>query len=238
MLTKIDVQNYIQSKSNSWAPSTLRSEQARLRSCLDLINKGPEALYEVGSKLYGAYTLKTLFIRAGEVYSFCYPAAVNPFKAFMLANTRLFKYVYNKEILEVSYEEACSRIADIKSTAIRELANFMLHTGLRADEVIRYKDDGLITGKGGKPRKVLTLQGLQYPRNHGISYSQLHKALAEVNLKPHTLRKLYASKLAAAGLKGADLMSLMGWSSIQTASLYIQPKEEASLRQQLESIFK
>lgn len=204
---------------------------------IDEANGGAQALYEQLSANYSPYTIKTIFIRVGELYSFIYPAAVNPFKAYVQTNARLFKHVYTRREVECSYPEAVERISMIADNHIRELANFMLHTGCRSMEALQYDGSGTIVGKGGKPRKIVILKQLSYPKNHNISYSVLHKALAAVGLKPHTLRKLYATKLVEGGLREADLMQLMGWSDIQTAAVYFIPKNEETLTNRLEQIF-
>ncbi len=236
-ITREQLTLYIASKSNAWAPSTIKSEHARLRTALDLINQGPEQLYAVGSQMYAPYTLKTLFIRAGELYAHTQPTSSNLYKEFLNDNARLFKNAYEPEVLDVTYEQAKERLTQISLPNVKALGLFMLHTGLRADEVLRYDNQGTIIGKGGKMRRIIPQSGVGYPTNHGVTYSVLHKALATVGLKPHTLRKLYATKLVEGGIREADLMSIMGWASIQTSTLYIQPKRDAVLKQQLEAIF-
>lgn len=237
--TNEQVQEYIKSKSNAWSPTTIRSEHARLRATLPLINLGPEELFARGSVQYAPYALKTLFIRAGELAGFVTPSLTNPFKEFVRKNARLFKNSYTREVLTVSFNDAVSRIETIESKQIRDLVTFILFSGMRAEEAISYDpSSGVIFGKGARKRRLIMLLGVVYPVNHGITYSMLHKALTKVGLKPHTLRKLYTTKLVEGNVREADLMRIMGWSSIQTASIYVQPKRDEALQKQLEGIFK
>jgi integrase len=54
--------------------------------------------------------------------------------------------------------------------------------------------------------------------------------LNKVGLKPHTLRKLCASKLARQDkIKEQDLLKVFGWASMETASIYLQAKNNEEL---------
>jgi integrase len=233
-MNKEMVNAYIESKKNAWSPVSLKNERSKLHKALLLIQQGPEALYVQGIQLYSPYSLKQLFIRAGEFYRFCNPDSANPFKLYMKNNAQLFKNVYDKEELDVSYEEARVRIEGLEGE-LKELALFLITTGLRAEEALKYDGSGFVIGKGKKKRKVFSTQ--PYPKGHQVTYSMLHKGLAKVNLKPHTLRKLYATKLADNGLQAVDLMKIMGWNSMETASLYLQAKNDLTLTKQLEVLF-
>jgi integrase len=237
-ITKQQINAYINSKQNAWALSTIKSEQARLHANLELLNKGPEALYEALKLTAKPYALKTLFIRISDFLNYTFNTNTNSFKDFMTKNMKLFKYAYERAEVNIEYEKAVSLIASIEDQVIRDLARFMLVTGTRVTEALEYKNDGKVLGKGSKPRALFIPKGITYPINHNISYSKLQKELAKVSLKPHTLRKLYATKLVNEGFKEADLMKLLGWNSIITASIYLQPKNNNELQAQIERMFK
>jgi integrase len=77
-----------------------------------------------------------------------------------------------------------------------------------------------VRGKGGKER-ILFGDGSAF-RN--INLNTLRRELKKVGLKPHSLRKLFVTRLAKRGdLTDADLCEVMGWESYETARSYIQP---------------
>ena len=234
-MDKQRLQQYIESKKNAWAPTTRRSVHAKLRTALELIKEGPEALYTKGIQLYAPYSLKTLFTLAGEFYGHCYPTGINPFKAYLKSNAQLFKNVYKKEEVGISFDEAKERISMIANIEARQMALFILTSGLRADEALQYDGSGIVLGKGAKLRKVFANSA--YPTGHKLTYATLYNALAKVDLKPHTLRKLYATQLVEAGLQAADLMKIMGWSNIETAGWYLQARSDDKLTNLLKERF-
>lgn len=236
------VDDYIQSKSLAWAPNTLRSEMYRLRGVAVHMGLGPDALY---AKLTGTkepYTIKTIFIRVGEFYQWLMingkvAQGENPFKSFMLTNARLFKHAFQKKDINVTYEEAVSRIAEIKDRDARSKASQLLASGQRYEESFS-SQGGYIIGKGGKPRRDFTPKELKAAANYKKSYDTFRRKLKEVGLKPHTLRKLAATRLGAQGASEADLLKIFGWSNIQTASNYLQPLNEDKLDQMIKKASK
>lgn len=226
------VEDYILSKKYAWSETTQRSEKARLLANLDLINKGPAALYEE-SKLK-PYTLKTLFIRAGELQSFIGDTS-NSFKRYLKANALMFKNSYVRVKVPVTYEEARSQLAKLKDPKIKKVAVAILNSGLRASEAINYDGSGEVLGKGAKMRDVFVEENL---KAEGVTYTKLYRALKPLGLKPHDLRKLAATKLAGSGLREADLMAVFGWTSLQTASYYLQSKQKDELKALVNSALK
>lgn len=227
--TKDNINKYIESKKLAWAPSTLRSEQARLHGAIDLINLGAEALYHEGSKRYSLYALKTLFIRASALATFCDAKEGNSFKNFLRDNARLFKNAYIKEEVNVTYEEACKLVEGMDDGAARMAAQLILQTGLRSNEALQYDGSGFVVGKGSKLRPVMSEQAIPEALRKELTYSKFYKALSKVGLKPHTLRKLVATKLVDAGIKEMDLLKIMGWSNIVTAASYLQGRTNKEL---------
>lgn len=211
------IEAYLKDHETAWAPSTLKSEAARLRSCpTDLTD--PEALY-VALQSKAPYTIKTTFIRVVNLERW---ARVEPrFARWMEKHGRRFKHIYAKEEIKITYEEAVRRIEGLKGRA-RFHAIGLLRSGVRLDESYRVYD-GKVTGKGGKVRKVYgTIKETE-------AKSTFARKLKAVGLKPHTLRKLCATRLAEKGATPADLCSIFGWSSIETAYAYLMPKEESKL---------
>jgi hypothetical protein len=234
-LTKEHVTKYINSKGGSWSPSAIKSEHARLRVALSLINLGAKGLFEEGSKKYAPYTLKTLFIRAGELWEHHFPEAPNQFKVYLKEQALQFKNAYQRQQVGLTFEEAVKRIASIERLEVRKLAAFMLHSGLRSEEALKYDGtSGFVIGKGGRPRPVLTK--MPYPVGHKLTHSILHKELAKVGIKPHDLRKLCATRLVDGGFREADLLRVMGWTNMQTAAIYVQPMMDQQLSARMQEV--
>jgi integrase len=217
---------YLEDHEGAWALTTWKSERARLMAVADQLEKGPKEVYEhlvsIGQK---PYTIKTCFIRICALESWAKLPPV--FKTWMKKHKNKFKHAYQKEELEITYEEALDRIQTIPDVAARTHARSILLTGLRLDESYNVVA-GKVTGKGGKTRKVFGIIEVTVPKH------KLHAALKAVGLKPHALRKLAASRLADKGGSAADLMKVFGWSDIKTASIYLQGKDEERLQALME----
>lgn len=223
------VQNYISSKALAWSPSTQRSELARLRKVLPSLQASPLATYQVLQPLYSPYTLKTLFIRLSEFMQFIDGDALK-YKEFTRSHSNLFKNAYTKKQVGVTYDEALTLIDQALTGPEQQAAKLMLFTGLRIHEALKYDGTGTVIGKGAKLRPVFSKLTITEQTN----YFRIYRKLAKVGLKPHDLRKLAATRLAASGeLNEADLMEVMGWSNITTASNYLQPARKALLNEKV-----
>lgn len=240
MYNKKDIANYIQSKKMAWSATTTKSEAARLYAMLPFLATSGQALYDqLKQKGNKPYTIRTSFIRAGEFLEFMgVPIMGNAFKQYLQTNANVFKNAYTKERVTVSIEEARRRIANISHPQAREMALFLLASGLRAHEGLKYDKDvnqGMVIGKGARMRRVFN--GELCPK--GISkleYITLYTELKKVDLKPHTLRKLAATAMVRAGFKEAELMYVMGWQSMQTASSYIQPQADDVIANKMKEV--
>lgn len=222
-----EITSYIQSKANAWSASTLRSEHNRLLAVSCSLSLTAEAFYLRYKSVYTPYSLKTLMIRVSKFKEF---QGDFSYKAFMQSNARLFRYVYTFKAVGITYEDALSKIKTIEHPETRQIAILMLTTGMRIHEALKYDGSGTIIGKGGKPRRVFSATAA--PKN--LTYIQVYRELTRIGLKPHDLRKLAASKLAVSGLSEADLMEVMGWNNIQTASKYLQPLLEDRLKRKVQ----
>lgn len=224
------IASYLKAHELAWAPSTLKSERARLNSVADILTNGPEAVYKIKSAELKPYALKTLFIRLAD---FDEHQRLNiGFKAFMKENARLFKHAYVKEQTgHGSINQVSNLLADIQSDRIRALATGILRNGLRISELTTYsKSTGLVVGKGGRVRRLLAPEALPDQLCSEREVRELRRELKRLGLKPHTLRKAAASALARdGGLRSEDLLYVMGWNSLQTAASYLQPLDDARL---------
>ena len=220
-LTKELISNYIDSKNNAWSPATQRSERYRLQALIGVDVRNPELLFETLSTSHKPYTIKTIFIRLGELAT--WQGLPNIYKTFMERQRRTFKNVYSREIIDADYSDVTARINLIEDEDVKKASSILLTSGLRAHE-LQTVEGARVLGKGLKERPYFGLQDI--PK---VSYSRLYRGLRQVGLKPHSLRKLFASRLAQAGLKPEDLCKIMGWSSFETAKWYLQPKNNSEL---------
>jgi hypothetical protein len=227
------IHEYLKSKETSWSKSTQESERFRLKSCGSAIQSEPRDLYERLSRTSKPYAIKTSFIRLGEVYEFGIQRGVflgpNVWKQFIKEHANLFKHAYTREKINVTFEEAKELIAGIQNQAAREHASYILNTGLRISE--SYSASDYVKGKGGKTSKVFGPSGDGIQK---VPESTLRFHLAKVGLKPHSLRKLAATKAAERGAELADLCEIFGWSSVATASIYLQAKRDDKLTKFME----
>lgn len=232
------ITEYLEDHRLAWAVSTFDSESARLNSIYKLIgsNYKPEQVYKTLKKSYKPYTLKQSFQRLVLFNDWLiqnnHMAGPNEYKIFMEKNARLFKYAYKREELSINFKEAKSRIQRIKDPVAKNWALHVLFNGLRISEINKTTANK-ITGKGNKVR---TLFNKQFQNDTLIKPEQLRYQLNKVGLKPHTLRKLFATELVRRGVEPHDLCEIMGWSSIETAYYYLQPKKEEQLKQLVNSL--
>ena len=219
------INKYLEAHSLAWAPTTLKSERARLNNVCDLIAAGPGNLYQLKSLELGAYSLKTLFIRLADFETWANRHW--GYKKFTTEQARLFKHVYTRERINVSIGQFTTSISGIEDQYLRTLASGLFQNGLRISELTSYdKGTGLVRGKGGKLRRLLKPDALPDLLPSSGQLRRLREELSRTNLKPHTLRKGAATLLARAGMQSQDLLHVMGWSSLETAASYLQPMQD------------
>jgi len=232
------VRMYIQSKSLSWAETTLDREGTRLSGFLDVLDGSPERLWKaMQSKRLMPYTKRTTWIRVVQFWQWGidngHLPGPNKYDVFRRTNARLFKHVYQRRHPEFSLNEARDKINTIQDEALRNQALCLLDHGLRVSE-LRTLEENQVRGKGGKSRKTF---GTVLPTQVD-SYWKVYRALKKIGLKPHDLRKIRATDLAAQGLTEADLCKVFGWESFATASSYLAPKKDLTLEQIFRRSFK
>jgi hypothetical protein len=224
MLSK-HIDAYLKDHETAWAPTTMQSEAPRLRARSSELKHGPAHLYEVlQSEGMKPYAIKTLFVRVCKLEAWVNKGS--EFREWMKKHNNRFKHAYVKEDIGITFEQAVERINTLDEP-YKTLALEMLQTGLRTCELDQI-ENGMVIGKGAKRRPVFGTISLTVPRH------VLRAKLKAVGLKPHTLRKLCATRLAERGASPQDLCKVFGWSSITTAYQYLQSKDNDRLRELVE----
>lgn len=217
------VEQYIEGQRNAWSPMTLKTERSRLVGILRLSSNlsSPDKLFiDMKAAGWKPYTIKTAFVRLAALER--WSRRDLGYDRFLREMRNRFKHSYERQDVKVTYREAVSRIDKISCGKTRQMAHDMLRSGLRLSEAYKVRD-GSVKGKGDKLRKVYVEVATTVPR------STLWARLKEVGLKPHDLRKLCATRLSENGATAADLCKVFGWSSINTAYRYLQPKDDQKL---------
>lgn len=223
------IQAYLDDKILAWSPNTLRSEKGRLKAIINVLDGDPVKLWKAIEDRK-PYTRVTIWTRVCDFWKFLVDKGIkqgNEYEQFRQKNQKAFKNTYQPRRPECGFEDAVRRIRLISNDSVRKLALQAIGSGTRWAETIQR--DNEVIGKGSKLRAVYRpeIEG----SDKSISYSTYRRALRGVNLTPHDLRKLFASKLVEEGAKEADLLKLMGWTSITTAKYYLQPKRDAELKE-------
>lgn len=237
------VQIYGQTVGLGWSIKTQKCTASMMRSMTPILETvgfdSPRVYKELESQGKSPYTIKVYFTLLSKFYQFLKDAGFlppktkgNPFKTYMTQNrVKKFKHVYHREEGIIPLEVATQRILNIDNELAKRHALFLLQSGLRLDESYNVKQGAvegtfIVAGKGGKVRRVYV-----NPPEALCPKHILYKVLGDLNLKPHTLRKLCATYLASTGASHADLMKVMGWSKIETASYYLQARSDERLKE-------
>lgn len=223
------IATYIESKKFAWETTTTRSETARLNAHAKYISQGPEAHFLALKGIANPHTVKTIFKRISSFYQWQIEEGLvteNPYKAFMKKNALLFKGVYEKEKIEIGFQEAWARIEQIKDPDLKAKAIQLISTGMRWTESSTLDDLGMVTGKGRKRRRIFNSKSISYTSSYSTFLRKLYRA---TGLKPHSLRKLFATEMVNKGFTLPDLLKVMGWSSTTTAESYLQSRQEDEL---------
>lgn len=229
---------YLNDKKHAWAPTTLRSEASRLKAIVRFTDTSAENLWELLIDTQSPYTRVTTWTRMINFYQYLLDenlrSGENKFEKFRRKNARMFKNVYETRVPKIAFEEAVKRIKTLPTNE-RHLANQIICTGERLSESIQplLKNEQVI-GKGSKRRHTFRPEASGQPNKS--NKSSFRRALATIGLKPHDLRKLFATRLVALGAKEADLLKAMGWSSMETAKRYLQPKSDKELEEMFKKV--
>ncbi len=233
------VNEYIDSKKMAWARTSQKNERYRLKKHGHNVLSDPKQVYEELKKTMCNYSIKTTFVRLGQFLQWMIDndkilPCKNHWKVFLTTHALLFKHAYQSERLKISYDEAKALVDSITEAQYRQAAQQLLEGGLRYCE-LRTFDGEAVIGKGSKPRSVFLRPDLSTFRYRG-SYTPLYKRLKERGLKPHTLRKLCATRFSQLpGVNDIDTCEVFGWESIETSKKYRQPKRREHLSNLMQS---
>lgn len=215
-----DIELYLNGKRNQWAPETLRARTYALKAMLPFLTGVPETLMAFLSTLTPRSISLYYLIAAGFWKEH---TGKDTYGQYRKSNRNLFKTHYVPELLEVDFSTALGRINTITYEPARKRALQMLSSAQRANDTC-VGDGENVVGKGSKMRPNFASNVTLIP------YPTLYKHLKSVGLKPHTLRKLALTRLAANGATAADLCLVAGWTNISTAFAYLQPKRVNELK--------
>jgi integrase len=218
------IDSYIESKKNAWSPTTIKSERSRLIGLVRSGESATELLNRLKAEGQKLHSIKKGFMRMSQFQAEMFPTEPNVYASFLKQNRRLFLNSYQRVAVATTFAEAKERIGTIKDEKLRLHCLAILHSGLRIAEANAVKD-GYVVGKGNKRRRVYNTDGL----DTSIHRDRVARALKRLGLKPHDLRKLFATELAQKGMDAPTLCAIMGWSNIETAYLYLQPLQESAI---------
>jgi integrase len=236
---------YLEYHEHAWSPTTYNSEKSKLNTIIEIIKvvgaSGNDLYKELKKRDYKPYSIKTLMQSASSWYEFglrtkTIPYGINPFSDFTKRNAQVFRNAYRPSRLAVDFDKAQELIQTIPDTNLRLFCLAILHSGLRIHEAYKVNyEDSTVIGKGGKLRKTYFKYNGDIPPP---TQNAVRQALLKLGLKPHDLRKLLATRLSRHGLTHSDIMEVMGWSSIETASKYFQPLNQEKLKSKLDEAIK
>lgn len=210
----MSIDAYLTDMKLVWSPSTFKSERSRLRRAQQLLGGStpqPDAAWRVFLLCFSPYAASISFTRWLEYKRWRGDSDVSDWERYRKKHIR---NKYQRKLPSVSFEEAKDRLSKL-SPPHRRKALELLHTGLRYSEYERVEGKEVV-GKGSK-RRVLVgkVSGVQ------VKDKAFRAELRQAGLKPHDLRKIFATKLAKEGMNVFDLCAVMGWSGLNTAQSYV-----------------
>lgn len=235
--------SYLAYYDKIWDNKTYASESSKLKTIIRVMRlsglRGIDFYGILKAEGYKPYTIKALVQRAASLYRHGQEQKFlstfnNPMYDLLVKSPQLFRNAYKPERLKLDFDEALTRIKTIEDEATREMCLALLKSGLRIHEAykVNYVTASVI-GKGDKER----FTAFTFPAHLEMpSEYRVRTELKKLGLKPHSLRKLLATKLSRSDLRHADIMKIMGWSSIETASKYFQSLNEEQLKQKMKEI--
>lgn len=180
------------------------------------------------------YAAKTTLIRLADYFAYYND---HTGKRWLKENANVFKAAYKRATESRSVAEIQGLLSKVGDAHARLLGEEILLSGTRATEALTRRGD-YVVGKGGAERKVFGRALLtDSQRRERCTYSKLWSELRRVGLKPHSLRKAFATEVARSGRVGeAELLRIMGWTSMQTATSYLQPLRDEKLQSIVNSV--
>ena len=224
------IKKFVESKCpGAWAPTTARSATHRLNGVANLLNGEPETLWK-GVQDQRPYSRVTTFANVIVFWDWLirqgHQEGVNPYRVWRDENPRHFKNKYQSKHPAIGYVAAERLILKIKCTETKERALQLLYSGMRVSEPETLDENGMVVGKGNKPRKVHV--GPYDRSQHKEHYRTFLRKLKDAtNLTPHDLRKIMATNLAEQGANPFQMCQIFGWSDPKTAMRYINSSDNS-----------
>lgn len=229
------VAQYLSTRTNAWAPTTLRSATSSLRRMAPHLDGIPENLW-AALQSKKPYTRESYWTLATGFWAWLvkngHRATGNPYGEWREANAKYFKNNYVRRPATKSLSEALRLVQLMPDAELRSRAELLLSTGLRKSEPATY-DGQNVVGKGGKSRAVAIPDGSD--TSVSISPYKIWAALKQVGLTPHMLRKIFLTELASNGADVFELCEIAGWSSPTTAMSYVKGARAQERVRQLQS---
>lgn len=216
------IEAYLKDKELAWAEKTKLNVGCTLRKLAPHLTGDPGVLWGYLVENQAPYTRVITWGKVCQFWDFARPG-VNPYREFRSKNKRLFIDQYVRRPATETVDDALGKINSIEDPAIRRKALELLHSGMRWSESFTLKN-GFIVGKGGLQREVF-LPNIKGPEYTG-SYSTFLRALKDVGLKTHSLRKIRLTKCANDGATMFELQAIAGWKGLSSASSYIGVRRE------------
>lgn len=224
-------EQYIAYMAPKWSEASVRSERQRLNQLWPVIDGDPEKLWAALQE-HGAYARVTYWGRVSSFWDWRIKkqglAGPNPYAIFREESPRCFRGKYTRKPCKKTVEELKAELTRIpdQHADIRNKLMQLLEGGLRRTESYTLTDDGYVTGKGGKVRKVYVSQP-NGPMAGQERYSTMLRLCKEyTGVTPHKLRSARLTKVANNGGSMNELMEFAGWSSPGPAASYVNVREE------------
>lgn len=236
MFTKSNVSSYLSAHKDAWALTTMRSKTSLLNKMQSKFGdcKSKKVIDYIESH-YKPYSQKTNLIHLSAYVEWLKNnkkyEEENGFASRIRGASYKFKTAYEKRLPEISFKEAKEKINSIHHPEVRRLADILINTGLRVSELWKVDHaQGRVLGKGAKNRGFYG-NHFEAPK---ISVTFLRTELAKYDLKPHDLRKLFATFLVNNNYPIHEVCAIMGWSSFETAQFYLQIRSKDKLKVRLQ----
>lgn len=231
------ISEYLEIKKNAWTKQTLITVKSVLERYGNSVQRkqSAEALVKL-FELNGIkrYTQQTYMMYLRGFWRYMHDEEA-PYAEFLKANKQLFKNAYGRKTVNCTFEKAQKTLHDLPPSLEREACLRMLLSAQRASEAGLYRgesnkqeniNEDTIVGKGGRVRANLSPIGTD-----PVSYFRVYTYLREhLGISPHDLRKLALTRAGDNGASAADLCEIAGWTSIETAYYYLQPKDKERLK--------
>lgn len=226
------INTYIEFHKNAWTDTTKRNVRGVLNKYSTYLNGDPEHLLN-NLKSLKLYSQRTAYAILNQYWKFTNKGD-NTYETWLKKNRLYFKNSYQRKAVggSRSFREVYDTIQSLPESKYKTRALNLLHSAQRFGESCNPSNSGNIIGKGQKVRPDFR----PFIEVHGqpFSYHAFYRWLKKTSgVTPHDLRKLALTRLAEKGATAQDLCEVAGWSSIQTAFIYLQPKRIEQLKEML-----